>query len=275
MVTERIYLKDYYPFLADDDCNPYADLYLPYNMAEMNRQNDHRPTVVVCPGGGYAMCSEREAEPIALQYLSMGFNAIVIYYSVAPKRYPHQLNEVAAVFELIHKNADKWNCDTEKIAITGFSAGGHLAAHYSNLWNDNMFKEHFEGLYKPYCSILCYPVISTINPHQGSFVNLLGHFPENDEEICRFSCEKLVGKQTPKAFIWHTAADNAVPVYNSLCYAEALATNDIPFELHIYPYGYHGLSTSDKLTCDNPKDTDIKYVNKWLKELKRWIDLNF
>ena len=84
MKTETIHLKEIYPFLGEDGCDPIVDMYLPYNMTEMHRENRKRPCMIVCPGGGYAMCSQREAEPIAMHFLPDGFNVFVIYYSVAP-----------------------------------------------------------------------------------------------------------------------------------------------------------------------------------------------
>ena len=277
MQVSRIYLKEHYPFLGEEGRNPYFDMYLPYNMAEMKRQDRKRPTMVVCPGGGYWMCSEREAEPIALKFLDMGFNVFVIYYSTAengPYRYPTQLTEVAALFDYINKNADELHCNTEKTGIIGFSAGGHLAAHYSNLWDDELLKNRFGATYKPAASVLCYSVISTRTPHRGSFENLLGHFPETEEEINRFSCEKLVGKQTPPTFLFHTFEDQTVPVQNSIYYAEALADNGVPFEMHIYPYGWHGISTADSLTLDSNNDK-LPYISDWVIKVKRWLNVLF
>ncbi|MGN1319869.1 MAG: alpha/beta hydrolase, partial [Acutalibacteraceae bacterium] len=237
-----ISLKEIYPFLGDDGKNPSVCCYLPYNLKEMNRQNDKRPCMVVCPGGGYSMCSEREAEPIALKFLNWGFNVFVLYYSIAPHRYPAQLREVAAVFEEIYKNADEWNCDTDKIGIIGFSAGGHLAAHYCNAYYSDEVRNLFPDSKKPNFSVLCYPVISANEgyAHKGSFVNLLGEFPTGDKAN-KYSCENLVTPDTPPAFIWHTANDECVNVKNSLCYAGALAENGVPFSLRVYPNGRHGL----------------------------------
>lgn len=274
MQTFRLKLKDYYDFLGEGGKDPYVDVYLPYNLAEMGRQNDHRPAMVICPGGGYSICSEREAEPVALKFLDMGFNVFVLYYSVHPHRYPAQLIEVAALFDLINKKADEFHCDTEKIGIIGFSAGGHLTAHYSNLWNDSVVKEHFGAAYKPAASVLCYPVISTRDAHRGSFESLIGHFPETDDEINRFSCEKLVGNQTPPTFLFHTSPDGAVPVQNSLYYAQALAENKVPFELHIYPFGEHGISTADTLSYDNVTAQTL-YTGDWIRKLKNWLSVIF
>ena len=245
-------------------------------MKEMNRQNQKRPCLLICPGGGYGFCSEREAEPIALHFLPEGFNVFVLWYSVAPNRFPTQLCEVAAVMELIYENTDNWNCDTNKIAIMGFSAGGHLAAHYSTMFDCSEVRETFKSSKCPNASVLCYPVITAdfACTHQGSIINLLGHKPENQEETDYFSCNKQVKESTPPAFIWHTAEDGAVPVVNSLLYANALADKNIPFELHIYPHGGHGLSTSDKHTVDDVTDV-VEYNSVWIDNLKRWFNLIF
>ena len=274
MEVFKLELGDYYSFLSEDNRCPYADVYLQHNLAEMNRQDELRPTMVVCPGGAYQYCSERESEPIALKFLDIGFNVFVLNYSVAPHRYPSALLEVAALFNLINKKSNEFHCDTSKIGIIGFSAGGHLAAHYSNLWDDDIIKQKFGVTYKPAVNILAYPVISTRNAHRGSFVNLLGHFPQSTEEINRFSCEKLVGKQTPPTFLFHTFEDTAVPVQNSIYYANALADNGIPFEAHIYPYGWHGLSTSDSLTVDSNNDK-LLYISDWVIKVKRWLNVLF
>ena len=275
MRSERIRLKYYYDFLGDGGKDPTLDLYLPYNMPEINREKDKRPCLLVCPGGGYGFCSERESEPVALQFLTEGFNVFVLRYSVAPYRFPSQLREVAASLELIHRFADLWNCNTKKIAIIGFSAGGHLAAHYSTAYDCKEIREVFPESKKVNASILCYPVI-TADPkhrHEGSFVNLLGHKPQvADEEY--FSCDRKVTKKTPPAFLWHASDDTCVPVKNSLLYAEALSEKGIPFELHVYPYGGHGISVCDK-QVHNKVSRDIEYDRDWLNSAKKWLKLTF
>jgi len=231
-----------------------------------------RRSVLICPGGAYRTHSPREAEPIALKFLEDGYNVFVIYYSVAPHRFPNQIREVAATLELIHKNTDIWHCDTEKIGIIGFSAGGHLAAHYSTMYNCKEVREVFPQSKPVQASILSYPVISVAFPecHMGSFKNLLGHEPTEREEIEYFSCEYNVTKKTPPAFIWHTAADTCVPVKNSLAYAQALSDHKVPFELHIYPFGHHGLSTCDDQSADNVTDV-LKYDSRWITDAKKWL----
>lgn len=275
MKNEILHLKDYYSFLGDDGRDPLLEINLRYNMTEMNRENDKRPCIIICPGGGYGYCSERETEPIAVNFLSEGYNTFTIWYSVSPNRFPTQIREVAAVMELIYKNADNWNCDTSRIAIIGFSAGGHLAAHYSNAYNCAEIREIFPESKGINASILCYPVISADMSftHAWSITNLLGHKP-NAEEVEKFSCEKLVSSNTPPTFIWHTAEDDCVPVRNSLEYAKALSEHKIPFEMRIYPYGQHGLSTADSDTNSNLSDGAAR-VNEWLTAVKGWLKLTF
>ncbi len=274
MIYEKLNLKDYFSELAENSANPTLEIYLPCNMTEMNRQNQKRPCLVVCPGGGYGMCSQRESEPIALDFLPEGFNVFVLTYTCAPAKFPTQIREAAAVMELIYKNADKWNCDTSKVSIIGFSAGGHLAAHYSTMYDCKEVRELFPESKAVNGTILSYPVITAMenNCHKGSFQNLVGHYPLTEEEMDYFCPDRCVKENTPPAFIWHTAQDNAVPVISSILYANALSKCKIPFELQIYPYGWHGLSTSNAITNDNVNDAII-YNSKWVSQVKAWLKL--
>ncbi len=276
MIYDVISLKDYFPFLGENGREPSLELYLPYNMTEMHHENRKRPCMVVCPGGGYGMCSQRESEPVALKFLSKGYNVFVLTYSVAPHRFPAQLREVAAVMELIYKNADDWHCDTARVAIIGFSAGGHLAAHYSTMYDCKEVREVFPHSKSVNASILCYPVISAeaVTAHMGSFKNLLGREPADQAEIDYFSCDKNVKPTTPPAFLWHTAADDCVPLKNSLLYAEALWRNKVPVELHVYPMGGHGLSTCDNQTIDDMTPV-FDYNSAWIPAVQKWLDLIF
>ena len=174
--------------------------------------------------------------------------------------------------ELIYRNAETWHCNTTHIAIMGFSAGGHLAAHYSTAYNCPEIRAMFPDSKPVQASVLCYPVI-TADPawaHLGSFDALTGKTSRTSEEILKFSCDKLVTIHTPPAFLWHTAADSCVPVMNSLLYAQALATHKRPFELHIYPQGEHGLSTCDNTTLDSVLP-EHKYNHVWLSCAKEWL----
>ena len=123
-------------------------------------------------------------------------------------------------------------------------------------------------------SVLCYPVITAdpAHAHMGSFYNLLGKQDISPEETEYFSCEKNVKDTTPPAFIWHTAEDTCVPVMNSMLYAKSLSEHKVPFELHIYPFGAHGLSTGDAQTNDNMNER-TKHVGNWLASLEKWLKL--
>ncbi len=276
MRYEVIHLKDSFPFLGENSCDPTLTLYLPDNLSEIKRQDQKRPCMLILPGGGYGFVSSREAEPVALHLLPEGFNVFVLTYSIQPHRFPTQLRQVAAAMELIHANAEPWHCDTDRIAIMGFSAGGHLAAHYTNCYDCAEVRAVFPRSKPVQASVLCYPVITAdpAHSHKGSFQNLLGHYPQTEEELRLFSCEKQVSDQTPPTFLWHTAADNCVPVMNSLLYAQALNAHKIPFELHIFPNGWHGLSTADVQVGD-PLPQELQVVKNWLPAMKTWLNTLF
>ena len=276
MIYEVIHLKHLFPPLEDGSADPTLTLYLPDNLTEMGRKDQKRPCLLICPGGAYAWCSQREAEPIALNFLPEGYNVFILNYSVAPCRFPTQLREVAAAMELIYSNAAQWHCDVTHVGIMGFSAGGHLAAHYSTCFDCPEVREAFPDSKPVQTSLLCYPVISADpgTAHQGSFENLLGHSPLTPEEIRRFSCHLQVGSHTPSTFLWHTATDGSVPVMNSLLYAQALAANQVPFELHVFPAGGHGLSTVDEQTNDQ-LDPDAAYAKHWMAAAKKWLSFTF
>ena len=185
MKVESIHLRSVFPFLGENDRDPVLTVYLPDNLTQMGRGDQLRPGLLVIPGGGYAMVSEREAEPIALNFLSEGYNVFVLTYSVAPNRFPVQLREVAAALEVIWYSASDWHVDVSKIAIMGFSAGGHLACHYSNCYQIPEVREYFPDSKGVQAAVLCYSVI-TADPeysHKGSFKNLTGHDPLTEEDI--------------------------------------------------------------------------------------------
>lgn len=268
---------DYKKFGADNGgYQPTMTLYLPDN-SEKIEAGRKRPTVVICPGGGYHGTSDREAEPIAFQFIAADCNAVVVRYSCAPANFPCQIMEVAWAVSKIRENAEEWNVDLDKIAVMGFSAGGHLAASYGVHWNKDFVKEYFgfkEAENKPNGMILCYPVITGgEKAHRGSFNNLLGDKKDDPRMLDFLSCEKQVSEDTPKAFIWHTFEDEAVPVENSLLMANALAEKKINTELHIYPQGWHGLSLCNDLVYKTTIDycEHLSYLRGWIDMAIRWL----
>ena len=276
MNLQTVHLKDHFPFLGQEGRDPMLTAYIqdPYPYAEETPIK--RPGILLCPGGGYQLVSTLEGEPVAMRLLAMGYNVFVLRYAVVPHRFPAQLWDVAAALELIHANTDQWNTDAEKIAIMGFSAGGHLAAHYSNCYDCDEVRQAFPESKPVQATILCYPVITANEKDRNkwTFVNLTGCRELDQETIEKFSCEKMVTSKTPPAFIWHTAEDPGVPVNNSLLYAQALAQHQIPFSLHIYPYGAHGLSTVDEQTNDYV-EPNSKMAKNWVLELQPWLRTMF
>lgn len=274
MEVKVIHLKDYFPFLGENGCDPTLTTYIQYNMTEMKHENRKRPTLLICPGGGYGMCSQRESEPIALAFAPLGMNAFILNYSVAPNKFPTQIREVAAAMELLYEKQDEWHVDTEKITIIGFSAGGHLAAHYSTSFDIPEVREKFPQSKSVNGSILSYPVIVSDKGkcHEGSFRNLTGEYPLSEDNYKRFSLDNCVDENTPPAFIWHTSFDRCVPVESALRYAMAMANNNRPFELHVYPYGDHGGSTFDVQSLYEANEI-ANYNSRWVKEAGKWLKL--
>lgn len=274
MYYEKIELKEVFPFLVELGSVAEVEVYVQEPPCEMYEAYK-KPAMIVLPGSGYEKCTRREAEPVAIRLMAMDFNVFVLTYSCSPVRYPVQLIETAALFNLIDQNADEWNTDINRIGVMGFSAGGHLAAHYSAEYGCGEIKEYFDKAYRPCGTVLCYPVISADKTilNTDSFEMLLGHHPEGDE-VKKFSCEYLVTENTPPAFIWHTAEDNCVFVENSLRYALALSRNKVPYTMHIYPFGEHGLSTADELTNNNRPEREL-YCGEWMAELEKWAKIFF
>ncbi|MBQ9929939.1 MAG: alpha/beta hydrolase [Oscillospiraceae bacterium] len=273
MQHETFFLKNHYPALTGMSIDPTLTTYLPNKMYEMGRENERYPAVLICPGGGYSWCSQREDEPVALKLLAWGYRVFILNYSCRGAHFPAQLYEVAAALDLICKNAKEWNVDTSRIAIMGFSAGGHLAGHYSNRYDCPEVRALFPDSKAVKLSILCYPVISAAPGYreEGTIRNVTGHETITDEDAANFSLDRLVSHKTPPAFIWHTAQDDVVPVANSILYAKALADKGIPFDLHIYTHGRHGLSTADDMTCE-PLDPNTQLAAQWLPTLRNWLN---
>lgn len=243
---------------------------------ESLKDSEHRPAVIVCPGGCYARKSLREGEPAALRFLSRGMQAFVLQYST-PARFPCALAELGAAVALIRERAGEWHIDPRRIFLCGFSAGGHLCASLGTLHDRDFLRELLggklglsEGSWRPDGMILAYPVISSgAYGHRESCEMLLGPDPREDL-LELISLEKHVTEKTVPAFVWHTGEDQTVPVENALLFAMALRRAGVPMELHIYERGEHGLAICDEVTGNTPSRIQPD-VAGWVELAVRWI----
>lgn len=208
------------------------------------------PLIIVCPGGGYTHRAEHEGAPIAEWLNEIGIAAVVLHYRIAPYQHPTPIDDAKRAIRTVRHHATEWNIDPKRIGILGFSAGGHLAAstgmHYDKGIPDadDVIERQSS---RPDLMVLCYPVISMGEfTHEGSKIALLGEDPA-DSLVDLMSIENHVKADTPPAFIWHTADDDAVPVENSLQLSSALSKNKIPHALHVFESGRHGLGLADEL----------------------------
>ena len=186
-----------------------------------------RPAILILPGGGYAWCSRREADPVAMQFLQAGYNVFTLYYTcrsdetVPALRWQPLIDAAGAILH-IRRNAEQFGTDPAKIAICGFSAGGHLAASTAILWDAEPVQNAL-GIHgteaRPDAVVLGYPVITAGEyRHDGSIVNLCG----DDADLrATMSLENQVRDGLPPFFVWHTVEDPSVPVQNSLLLAGA------------------------------------------------------
>jgi acetyl esterase/lipase len=215
--------------------------------------------MIVCPGGGYVVHADHEAEPIAEWLNGLGITAFVLRYRLAPHHHhPAMLDDATRALRIVRAHAADWALDPQRVGMLGFSAGGHLTSmlstHYQN--GDPEASDTIDQVSsRPDLQVLIYPVISLKGPegHDWCCQCLLGKEP--DPAMVDFLSSHLqVTKETPPAFLMHTA-DDGVSCMNSLLMAEALRRAEVPFELHLYEQGGHGygLGTNDPLVSDWPK----------------------
>ncbi len=273
MIHECVNLKKLYPQLNGGD-NVLLYSYCPDNFEEWSIGRK-RKTILILPGGGYQFVSQREAEPIALQYLKEDFNAFVLSYTVVKEPSLHPLNPIDEVFAAIlyiRRNAEKYNVDVNHISVMGFSAGGHLAASaglfyqdetYSKLLNCNIEELNINGI------LLAYPVISLINnTHLTTCIMRTGG---NRELMEKLSIEKHITNNYPSTFIWSTFEDDDVNPLNSVMFVEQLIKNNVRVEFHFYPEGHHGLALANEITCSAYNPDKFASVHAWIEDSIRFI----
>ena len=206
--------------------------------------------IIVCPGGGYTHLADHEGRPVAEWLNNLGVTAFVLKYRLGPRNHhPAPLQDAARAIRTVRARATEWNIDPKRIGILGFSAGGHVASTIGTHFDSGKpdASDPIERVSsRPDLMILIYPVITMREfTHAGSRRMLLGDNPSSDL-VALLSNEEQVTKETPPAFLVHTANDPAVPVENSLRFAEAMTKAGVPFELNIYERGPHGFGLGGK-----------------------------
>lgn len=229
--------------------------------------------MVVLPGGGYGGLAGHEGRGYAQWLSSHGITAFVLKYRLgsAGYRHPVMLRDVSRAIRTVRANAKSWGVDPGRIGVMGSSAGGHLAStilvHFDK--GKPVAADPVErASSRPDLGVLCYPVITMgEQTHRGSRKNLLG--PEPSPELVKLLSNELqVKADTPSCFIWHTAEDQAVKVENSLLFAAGLREKKIPFALHVYQKGRHGIGLGGPPGSYHPWTRDLLF---WLKQ-QRFLD---
>jgi len=227
--------------------------------------------MVICPGGGYGRLASHEGEGYALWLNRQGINCFVLKYRLGSNgyRHPAMLNDAARAVRWVRAHARDYQIDTKRVGLMGSSAGGHLAStlltHFDS--GDTNSSDAIERQSsRPDLGILCYAVISLGEfTHKGSKQNLLGSNPK-PELVELLSNELQVTTNTPPCFLWTTFEDKSVPMENTMLFAEALRKNHVPFDLHVYQKGGHGMGLGEKKAPNTPHHPWADDCLFWLKQ---------
>lgn len=227
--------------------------------------------LLILPGGGYHCLAPAEGEPTALAFAAQGVQTFVYEYPVDPEgQWPESFLKVCEVMQYLRENAGKYGFSEQKLAICGFSAGGHMAGCVVNLFGHEVVKR--AGLVpekvRPDAGVLCYPVITGTEPfgHRGSFGHLLGE-REIPEEL---NLEKSVPKNAPPVFLWCTGEDDTVPAENSLMYANSLRKMGVPFEFHYFQRGPHAMGVATQDSAFEPMFANA-HAAQWVGMCGDWM----
>ena len=288
--------------LYEENENVFYTTYLIEDNQEKGVNKKKRPLALICPGGAYMRISERETEPVALSFVNNDFHAITLNYTVAScgdATYPNSLLDLANLLVLVHKKADDWLIDVNHITLVGFSAGAHLCASLATHWHEKWLSDKAEaepGILKVESMVLGYPVVdytyqgemlkndptANIVPEGQRFSkaqfmkmanSVLAGNNVSEERFIEISPVYNVTNNTPPTFIWATSEDDLVYPGNSLRYALELEKEKVPFEIHIFQKGKHGLSLANRRTAKTSEDIDPE-VAEWFNMALNFIERN-
>lgn len=265
MIYKKIDLIKEYHLSIEAECNLY--IYEEDLSCEVNLNRKFLPLLII-PGGDYEFTSFREKEPVALKFLSEGFASFVLEYSCGEKaKFPLQLLEGYLALDYINKNKEELHIDISKLGLIGFSAGGHLNGLLSSSYLKEEFIEEYKlNIPKIAYSAYGYPVVNQYDePREQSFINLFKN--EKLRMESDLSLPKLINKNNPRAFIFSTFEDSVVPIKNTISLISAYKENGVPFEVHIFEHGEHGLSLG------NISVYNLKYLDEFSKTNSKWFDL--
>lgn len=262
---------------------------------------EKKPAIIICPGGAYLYLSDREAEPIALAFAKMGYQAFILNYSVYGQvdkelkenphsKFPAPMKDIARAMEVVHQNSEKWHINDSEIGLIGFSAGGHNVASYGNMWRSEEINQGasiaVEKL-KPAFNILAYPVTNYWSLYQSYLpidklaedkqktayafaVASFGTIEADEVMLKKWSPALTVNEDTPATFLWTTREDEVVPASQTLEMMSALDQAGIPYEGHIFSKGPHGLSLAQETTAVHSNQVNPE-ASAWLPMLRAWL----
>lgn len=245
--------------------NPTEWGYMPTLRLYLLEEGDKpRPIVIIAPGGGYESVSA-EDDRVVSQYNAAGFHAAVLQYSVRPHCFPEPERDLLLAIGLVRERAKEWGILKDRVAICGFSAGGHLCACVSTLW-----KKLGEERFKPNAAILCHAVLTARLEHCKNFI--VAHVKSDDKEVQELAfCDRQISGDTPPTFLYTTFEDKLTNVENVLYYGEMLAKHGVPFEMHVLPQGGHCAPWCDDIIWAKPAGgRDYNYIRmsvEWMREL--------